>query len=118
MIVKSLSKFCLLFQFLELQKLSNDRLEELCEMYSKSDENTRHYFDYLKCNLNLINEMNNRKKNLEEMNDEQRNKMKEFEEKIMSLQNQFNDSKNLNNEQQNKFKELETSLQNQINEHL
>ena len=25
--------------------------------------------------------MNNRKKNLEEMNDEQRNKMKEFEEK-------------------------------------
>ena len=44
--------------------------------------------------------------------------MKELEEKIMSLQNQFNDSKNLNNEQQNKIKELETSLQNQINEQL
>ena len=44
--------------------------------------------------------------------------MKELEEKIMFLQNQFNDSINLNNEQQNKLKELETSLQNQINEHL
>ena len=40
----------------------NFQIEELCEMYSKSNENTRHYFDYLKCNLNHINEMNNRKK--------------------------------------------------------
>ena len=42
--------------------------------------------------------------------------MKEFEEKIMSLQNQFNDSKNLNDEQQNKIKELETSFQNKISD--
>ena len=143
LIVKSLSKFCVLFSFLELQKLSDDRLSDLCEMYLKTNENTQHYFNYLKCNLNLINEMNNRKKNLEELNDEQRNKMKDIEtllqsqlndsnslikeqqnkmkdleEKIMSLQNQFNDSINLNNEQQNKLKELETSLQNQINEQL
>ena len=130
MIVKSLSKFYVLFKFLELQKLSDDRLSELCEMYLKSNENTRNYFDYLRCNLDLINEMNNRKKNLEEMNDEQRTKMKELEtllqnqisdsEKVNAkLQSQLDDSNNLISEQQNKMKDLEEkmlSLQNQFND--
>ena len=129
-IKKSLKKFCVLFQFVDLSKLSDDRLENLCEMYSKSNESTQHYFNYLKCNLNLINEINARKKNLEEMNDEQRNKMKEIEtllqtqindsEKVNSkLQSQLSDSNNLINEQQNKMKELEEkiiSLQNQFND--
>ena len=118
-IVKEVSKFYVLFQFLDLQKLSDDRLSELCEMYSKSNENTQHYFNYLKCNLNLINEMNNRKKNLEEVNDEQRNKMKELETHITSLQTQFNDSNNYNKEQRDKMNELETqitSLQTKFND--
>ncbi|KAK8842165.1 hypothetical protein M9Y10_026394 [Tritrichomonas musculus] len=131
-IMKSLNKFCVLFPFVDLSKLSDDRLENLCEMYSKTNENTQHYFDYLKCNLNLINEINARKKNLEEMNDEQRNKMKELEEKVTSLENQFNasekvntqlqnelnDSKSLINEQQSKMKDIETLLQKQFNEQL
>ncbi|KAK8899209.1 hypothetical protein M9Y10_001513 [Tritrichomonas musculus] len=126
-IIKSLSKYFVLFPFLDLQKLSNDRLEELCEMYSKSNENTRHYFDYLKCNLNLINEINNRKKNLQEMNDQQLNKMKdletllqkqlnESESKNAQLQNQLNEQQIQLNEQLNKIKDLETSFQKQLNE--
>ena len=132
-IVQSLSKFCILFPFLDLQKLSDDRLEELCAMYSKSNENTQHYFDFLKCNLNLINEINNRKKKLEEMNDQQQNKMSDLESKIETLQNQFintekvnnqlqnqlNDSKNLNDQQQNKMTDMEskiTSLQSQLDD--
>ena len=123
-IVQSLSKFCILFPFLDLQKLSDDRLEELCAMYSKSNENTQHYFDFLKCNLNLINEINNRKKKLEEMNDQQQNKMSDLESKIETLQNQFintekvnnqlqnqlNDSKNLNDQQQNKMTDMESKI--------
>ena len=129
-IVKSLNKFCILFPFLDLQKLSDDRLDELCEKYSKSNENTQHCFDYLKCNLNLINEINNRKKTLQEMNDEQQNKMKDLETKISSLQKQFDDSEKVNaqlqkqfddsekviSEQQSKVKDLEASLQKQIND--
>lgn len=129
-IMKSLNKFCILFPFLDLQKLSDDRLDELCEKYSKSNENTQHCFDYLKCNLNLINEINNRKKTLQEMNDEQQNKMKDLETKISSLQKQFDDSEKVNaqlqkqfddsekviSEQQSKVKDLEASLQKQIND--
>ncbi|KAK8840721.1 hypothetical protein M9Y10_030498 [Tritrichomonas musculus] len=119
-IIKSLSKYHVLFQFLDLQKLSNDRLEELCEMYSKSNEDTRHYFDYLKCNLNLINEINDRKKSLQEMNDQQQNKMNDLEE---LLQKQLSESESKNaqlqsqlNEQQSKMKDLETSFQKQLND--
>ncbi|KAK8845001.1 hypothetical protein M9Y10_021175 [Tritrichomonas musculus] len=126
-IIKSLSKFYVLFPFLDLQKLSEDRLEELCGMYSKSDEKTQHYFDYLKCNLNLINEINSRKKNLQEMNDQQQNKMKDLETKLQKqindsekvnaeLKSQLDDSNNLINEQQSKMKDLETKFQNQIND--
>ena len=104
--------------------ISEDRLDDLCEIYSNSDENTRQYFNYLKCNLNLIREINKRKKNLEETNDEQKNELNELKSKISSLQKQFNDSEQINNqlqirlkdsnelinEQQNKTKELETKL--------
>ena len=126
-IIKSLSKYYVLFQFLDLQKLSNDRLEDLCEMYAKSDEKTQHYFDYLKCNLNLINEINNRKKNLQEMNDKQLNKMNdleallqkqlnESESKNAQLQNKLDEQQNKLIEQQNKMKDIETSFQKQLNE--
>ena len=88
-------------------------------MFSKSNEDTQHYFDYLKCNLNLINDINNRKKNLQKMNDQQQNKMSDLETKINSLQDQLNDSKNSSNNQQNKMNDLEikiNSLQNQLND--
>ncbi|KAK8884623.1 hypothetical protein M9Y10_043739 [Tritrichomonas musculus] len=143
-IVSSLSKFCVLFPFLDLQKLSEDRLDDLCRMYSKSNEDTQHYYDYLKCNLNLINEINDRKKNLEKMSaeqqnklqgqlDEQQDKVKDLESKIELLQSRFNesekancklqsqldDSKEKNDEQQEKMKDLESKielLQNQVND--
>ena len=115
-IMTSLSKFCILLQFLDLQKLSEDRLEDLCEKYSKSNESTKHCFDYLKCNLSLINKITNRKKNLEEMNDEQRSQMKDLEMKISSLQNQLSESKDLNKEQQSKVSDLEALLQKHFDE--
>ncbi|KAK8872139.1 hypothetical protein M9Y10_007900 [Tritrichomonas musculus] len=117
-IMTSLNKFCILLQFLDLQKLSEDRLEDLCEKYSKSNESTKHCFDYLKCNLSLINEITSRKKNLEEMNNEQRSQMKDLETKISSLQSQLSESKKLISDQQDKMKDLETLLQKQFSEQL
>ena len=115
-IMTSLSKFCVLLQFLDLQKLSEDRLEELCKMHSKSDGSTQHCFDYLKCNLSLLNEINSRKKNLEEMNDEQRNLIKDLETKVSSLESQLSQSKELNKEQQSKVSDLEASLRKHFDE--
>lgn len=88
-IIKSISKFCVLFRFLDLQKLSEDRLDELCENYSKSKENAIQYFDYLKCDLKFIKEIINHKKTLQESKEEQQNEMRKFETKIESLQKQF-----------------------------
>ncbi|KAK8836032.1 hypothetical protein M9Y10_040232, partial [Tritrichomonas musculus] len=103
-IVSSLSEFCVLFTFLDLRKLSEDRLEELCRMHSKSNENTQHCYDYLKCNLSLINEINDRKKNLEQMNAEQQNKLIDLEN---LLQKQISDSEKVNSQLQSKLDDSE-----------
>lgn len=63
-IKKSTEKFGVLFQFLELKQLSDDRLEELFELYSNSDESNRLTFGYMKCNLDMIKELNDQLKNL------------------------------------------------------
>lgn len=111
-----------------MHKLSDDRLDDLFEIYSNSDESTHQYFNYLKCNLNLIREINKRKKNLIELNDELKNKIDELDFKITSLHKQFsdsekandnlqiqlNDSKELNNKQQNKTENLVKQLQDHL----
>ena len=77
LIKKSISKFCVLLQFLDLQQLSDDRIEELCDLYSKSEKK---YFDYSGCNINYIKE--------------QQNKMKELQIQISKLMNQLTNSEN------------------------
>lgn len=62
---KSISKFAVLFSLIELKDLSNENLDELCVMYSNSDESNKKHFNYMKCNLDMINEMNKNKKKLE-----------------------------------------------------
>lgn len=52
-IKKSINKFSSLFSFLNLQLLSKDRFQDLYELYS-NDQNKK-YFDFLKCDLILIN---------------------------------------------------------------
>ena len=77
LIKKSISKFCVLLQFLDLQQLSDDRIEELCDLYSKSEKK---YFDYSGCNSNYIKE--------------QQNKMKELQIQISKLMNKLTNSEN------------------------
>lgn len=132
-IKKSISKYCILFQFIDLQKLSEDRLIEMCDIYSKSDETSRLNFDYMGCNLSTIREMIDQLKKSAEMNEEQNKSMKELQIKIELLQNQFanfeqenkelkeklTDSQEKNAKQNSNMKELETkmaSLQKQFSE--
>ena len=116
-IMKSISKFCVLFQFLDLQKLSDNRLIELCENYSKSDQKEQQHFNYLGCNLNKIMEMIEQLNKSTKKNEEQSGCMKEFETTITSLKNQLNDMQKMNEDQMNKMKELEkkvSELQNKL----
>ena len=117
-IISSMNKFCILFPFLDLQKLSEDRLDKLCEMHLKSKENTQHQFDYLKCNLKLIKEINNCKKNLQIKNDQQQDQMNNLKTKITSLQDQLNKSESSNKDKEKQMKDYKTkitSLQDQLN---
>lgn len=95
-IKKNVSKFCVLFSFVDLQRLSESRLEEICELYSKSDEISRDYFNYLKCNLSMIKEMCQAKKILEERlktternSQDKKDRIDELEMKISQLEIQF-----------------------------
>lgn len=91
-IKKSLSKFFILFSFVELEKLSDDRVGEICELYKNSDEKERQYFSYLKCNLEMISEMRIHKKSIDDQLKEQQDEMNEMKMKITELQNMLKDA--------------------------
>ena len=55
---KSIRKFAILLSFVKLEELPNDQLEDMGEIYSKCDENEKQYFNYMKCNLSIIDAMN------------------------------------------------------------
>ena len=88
-ITKSISKFHILFQFIEAEQLSEDRLLELCDLYSKMDKQSKHYFNYMRFNLNLLSEMLNKNKSLEIINQSQLNKVFELENQMCQIQMQF-----------------------------
>ncbi|KAK8888242.1 hypothetical protein M9Y10_039307 [Tritrichomonas musculus] len=116
-IKKSIGKFCVLFQFVDLKELTDDQLDEICDLYSSQEESTQNYFSYMKCNLGMIKEMKEKKGNLEEQlkisqktNEEQQNEIKNLQER-----NQENEKNN--EEQQRKMKELEAQI-NELQEKL
>lgn len=106
-IKKSISKFFVLFQFLELQDLSENRIEELFEIYSNSDESNRKYFNYVMFNVNIINQMNDIKKNLQKNNQEK-------QEQIDDLLSQIDQLKNEKNELQKRLKVESFSIKGKI----
>lgn len=102
-IKKSISKFCVLFRFLKLQQLSDERLEELCDIYMKTDEKNRQYFCYLPCNLEFINEMIKEKKKFEKS-------LKDAENSKEQIQKQLKETEELNNQQKINLKDYESQI--------
>ena len=67
-IKRSINKLYVLFEFLKLENLSENKFSELCEIYSNSDETTKLHFNYLKCNLLFYQRINESMKKLENQN--------------------------------------------------
>lgn len=119
-IKKSVSEFYVFFQFIEIGKLSENRLSELLDLYSKMDKTSQHYFNYLPFNFLLFKEMFNKKtdlqervKSLESINDSQQGKMKEFEAQMNQIKKQFKDTEQ---QQRNEFEAAIKNLQDQLND--
>lgn len=78
------------------------------KIYFNSDENTHKYFN-LKCNLNIIREINKRNMNLQGINNEQNKKLDELEPKIEMHQKLFNESDNIISKLKSQLNDLQKS---------
>lgn len=114
-IIKSISKFSVLFSFINLKNLSEKRLKNLYETFTNSDEKTKQYFNYLKCNLEFIMFLNENKKNLQnQLNDSEKvkiqlqKKLDENEDEKKQLQDKLNEVNLQRDKLQNDFNEVNT----------
>lgn len=120
-IKRSINKLYVLFEFLKLENLSENKFSELCEIYSNSDETTKLHFNYLKCNLLFYQRINESKKKLENQNQgmqkklakvetenqEQKGKIAEFESIIGQLKKQLNDCLSENKQFRQQLSDME-----------
>lgn len=97
-IIKSIPKLCVLFQFLDLQIISEDRLYNLCNIFSKSGKVSKSYFRYLPCNLILIKKLYETKESLKK----QVSKLKSKKEIIKKQLAELEVEKKINDENQMK----------------
>ena len=102
-IKKSVNKLCILFQFVELGKLSEDKLEELCELYLMADEVSNKCFSYLRCDLSLIKKLIFNKRNLHE-------ELKSSEDRNSQQRSQIEESERIKKEQQIQMQKFETQI--------
>lgn len=108
-IKKSVKKFYVLFQFVDVKKLSENRLIEILDLYENMDKDGQQYFNYLPFNFSIFKEMMGKKTDLEERLESQQSKMCEFEEQVKLLQKQFSDSEAT---QRSKIDEFELTIKN------
>lgn len=110
-IKQSMSKLCILFQFIELENLTDDRLDDICDIYLNSNEETKQYFNFLKCNLKLINEMRTKKKSLNSEMEVKTTELENMKQKLCKIQSEIEILKQIQmNELELKVKELEQKL--------
>ncbi|KAK8890745.1 hypothetical protein M9Y10_035530 [Tritrichomonas musculus] len=110
-IKKSITKFCPLFYFLNIQKLSEERLLELCESFANSDETSRKLFEYLKCNLEFVMLLVKDKGNLQR-------KISDLENEKSQIQDNLTKAEREKNQIQDKLNKVETEksqIQDKLN---
>lgn len=91
-IKKSLKNFCILFRFLDISKLSEDRFSELYELYLKSKEENLPYFSYMNIELAMVNDMKERMKKLEnglDQVDQEKRKLENENRKIEEIKEEL-----------------------------
>ena len=121
-IKKSINKFCTLFSFLNFKNLSENKLVDLCEFDDKSKAD----FGFLKCNLELVMNLIEQKKNLQNQLDLSKNDNNQIQKSLNDsenekgqLQKQLKDSENEKSQLQKQLKDSENEksrLQKQLEE--
>lgn len=96
--MKDLSKFNILFSFLEIQNLSEERVDFLCECYL--NDSNRQFFGFLKCNLAYIMKLREDDKKIQKQLI-----VKENDNKL--LQNKLNDLNSEKNQIQERLDQSE-----------
>ena len=95
-----------MFEFIEIDKLSERVLSELCELYINSNENNRIYFDYLKHDLKMIKEIIDQKKNFQFQLEKIELLKNQIESEKMQIQIKLDETEQLNKQQKNSYEEL------------
>lgn len=113
-IKKSLKEFCVLFKFIEIDKLSEKGLSEICELYMNSNENDLIYFNYLRCDLKMIKDIIDEKKSIrsqlekyEFKNNQMQIKLEETEQSNKQIQTKLEETEQSNKQMQTKLEETE-----------
>lgn len=107
---KRLSKLHVLFEFIRLRDLSEDRLFHLSELYSESDEQTRGFFSYMKCDIIFLTEMCKKNKCLEELLNKSKIENEQQQTKISKLELQTQEKDRIKEEQIIQIKEFEEKI--------
>lgn len=85
-----MSKFNILFSFMDLKKLSDDRIGDLYECFSNNSN--KPFFSYLKCNLDYIMELRESNRSIQsklsQSKDSLQNEISELNGKISSLESE------------------------------
>lgn len=110
-ISKSIKNRHVLFRFIDLQKLSNDKFDEMYELYvSQNDPESKIYFQFLPTNLRFFKDFKDRQKSLED-------EIKELREINKNLQSQKDKAVDDNSQLQsqlNHFKTSQESLEDEV----
>ncbi|KAK8892878.1 hypothetical protein M9Y10_030129 [Tritrichomonas musculus] len=124
-ISKSIEERCILFQFLDLKTLSDERFNEMYSKYSNSnDSNSKKYYSFIKDGLLYMHELkaskkkaelefNQLKKRSEHFNDENTKiciEKEELENKIIQIQKENDQLRAENCQKNNENEELQVNL--------
>lgn len=118
-IKKSITKFCPLFYFLDIQKLSEERLLELFESFANSDETSRKHFGYMKCNLEFVMQLVKDKGNLQRKISDLENEKSQIQDKLTKVETEKSKLKELFEQTKKAKSDLEmenSSLKKQLSD--
>lgn len=113
-IFKSIKDFYVLFNFLDIRKLSEEKQQSLLNYFSNSIEDSEKvvYMQHIACNIDFIKELKEKIFNIQEQNNNLTNEMNFIRTQFDPISNE---NIQLKNELIQKENEI-TSLQNQIND--
>lgn len=111
-IAKSIEKRHFLFHFLNINKLSDEKFDDLYQNYLSLSDSNKNYFDHLKNDLNFLKKLKENNKNLKK-------EVKQLKQMNNQLENQQNQIKIENRQLQTQLSRLQSNnqkLNDQVNE--